>query len=79
MTAFKTILKSKDWINDGLVATPTCALCMSHLQVTSIEIYFNDFDFSVWRHHEFDNHCRLERISPSLSLQILPICLFHWL
>ena len=49
MTAFKTMiaytqfLKSKDWKNDGLVATPKHVLSKSHGQVSSVEMYFNDF------------------------------------
>ena len=38
-----SILKSKDWINDGLVATPTYVLSKSHGQVSLVEIYFIDF------------------------------------
>ena len=33
----------KDLINDGLVATPKQVLSKSHGQVSSVEMYFNDF------------------------------------
>ena len=69
--SISSILKSKDWINDGLIGTPSHAFCRI-MDKSSVEMYFNDF--SVTRQNDFskfDNHCRLERISPSLTVKKL--------
>ena len=60
-----SILRSKDWLNDGLVATPTHVLCKNHVQVSSVEMYFQNKGTMIFS--KFDNHCSLERISTSLT------------
>ena len=67
-----SILKSKDVIYDGLISTQTHALYKSHLPVYSVEMYFNVL--SELRHNnfsKFDNHCRFEMISLSLTVRKL--------